>query len=198
MSRRIRRTPYTSCVEKSGISGFTVVNHTLLPKAFQHTTIEDYYHLRENVQIWDVGCQRQVQIKGPDSAFLVQKITPRDLRSTVIGECLYVPLINNDGKISKKEIEKQRDFMVQSMDLNGDKMVSTQELIKRHAKRADFFAKRMIKKLDSNGDGSLSFSELKKSQQWKLERMFYRLDKNNDGFISKEEAQTARKNMLKR
>ena len=56
----------------------------------------------------------------------------------------------------------------------------------------------MIKKLDSNGDGSLSFSELKKSKQWKLERMFYRLDKNNDGFISKEESQTARKNMLKR
>ena len=99
MSRRIRRTPYTSCVEKSGISGFTVVNHTLLPKAFKHTTIEDYYHLRENVQIWDVGCQRQVQIKGPDSAFLVQKITPRDLRSTLVGECLYVPLINDDGKI---------------------------------------------------------------------------------------------------
>ena len=97
MSRRIRRTPYTSCVEKSGISGFTVVNHTLLPKAFQHTTIEDYYHLRENVQIWDVGCQRQVQIKGPDSAFLVQKITPRDLRSSLVGECLYVPLINDDG-----------------------------------------------------------------------------------------------------
>ena len=106
--------------------------------------------------------------------------------------------INNDGKLSKKEIEKQRDFMVESMDLNGDKMVSTQELIKLHAKRADFFAKRMIKKLDSNGDGSLSFTELRKSQQWKLERMFYRLDKNNDGFISKEEAQTAKKNMLKR
>ena len=106
--------------------------------------------------------------------------------------------INNDGKLSKKEIEKQRDFMVESMDLNGDKMVSTQELIKRRAKRADFFAKRMIKKLDSDGDGSLSFTELKKSQQWKLERMFYRVDKNIDGFISTEEAQTARKNMSKR
>ena len=106
--------------------------------------------------------------------------------------------INNDGKLSKKEIEKQRDFMVQSIDLNGDKMVSAQELIKRHAKRADFFAKQMLKKLDSNGDGSLSFTELKKSQQWKLERMFNRLDKNNDGFISKEEAQRTRKNMLKR
>ena len=106
--------------------------------------------------------------------------------------------INNDGKISKKEIEKQRDFMVQSMDLNGDKMVSTQELIKRHAKRADFFAKRMIKKFDSNGDVSLSYSELKKRQQWKLVRMLYRWVENNDRFISKEEAQTARKNMLKR
>ena len=106
--------------------------------------------------------------------------------------------INNDEKLSKKEIEKQRDFMVESMDLNGDKMVSTQELIKRRAKRADFFAKRMIKKLDSDGDGSLSFTELKKSQQWKLERIFYRVDKNNDGFISKEEAQRTRKNMLKR
>ena len=106
--------------------------------------------------------------------------------------------INNDGKLSKKEIEKQRDFMVESIDLNGDKMVSAQELIKRHAKRADFFAKQILKRLDSNGDGSLSFTELKSSQQWKLERMFYRLDKNNDGFISKEEAQTAKKNMLKR
>ena len=105
--------------------------------------------------------------------------------------------VNNDGKLSKKEIEKQRDFMVESMDLNGDKMVSAQELINRHAKRADFFAKQILKKLDSNGDGSLSFTELKSSQQWKLERMFYRLDENNDGFISKEEAQTAKK-MLKR
>ena len=99
MSRRIRRTPYTSSVEKSGISGFTVVNHTLLPKAFQHTIIEDFYHLREKVQIWDVGCQRQVQIKGPDAAFLVQKMTPRDLRSAEIGQCLYVPLVNDEGKI---------------------------------------------------------------------------------------------------
>ena len=88
--------------------------------------------------------------------------------------------------------------MVQSMDLNGDKMVSTQELMQQHTKRASLFAKRVIKKLDANGDGILSNKELKKSQQWKLSRMFYRLDKNNDGFISKEEARTAKKNMLKR
>ena len=106
--------------------------------------------------------------------------------------------INNDGKLSIEEIETKRDFMVQSMDLNGDKMVSTQELMHQHAKRADLFAKRMIKKLDANGDGSLSFTEVKKSRQWQLSRMFYRLDKDLDGFISKEEAQLAERHMFKR
>ena len=106
--------------------------------------------------------------------------------------------INNDGKLSIAEIKTKRDSMVQSMDLNGDKMVSAQELMQQHAKRADLFAKQMIKKLDADGDGSLSFTELKKSQQWKLSRMFYRLDKDLDGFISKEEAQLGKKNMFKR
>ena len=106
--------------------------------------------------------------------------------------------INNDGKLSIEEIKTKRDSMVQSMDLNGDKMVSAQELIQQHAKRADLFAKQMIKKLDADGDGSLSFTELKKSRQWKLSRMFYRLDKDLDGFISKEESQLRKKNMFKR
>ena len=106
--------------------------------------------------------------------------------------------INNDGKVSKKEIETRRELTVQSMDLNGDKMVSTQELRQQHAKRADLSAKRMLKKLDANGDGSLSFTELKKSRQRNLNRMFYRLDKDLDGFISREEAQLAKKHMLKR
>ena len=36
--------------------------------------------------------------------------------------------INNDGKLSIEEIKTRRDSMVQSMDLNGDKMVSTQAI----------------------------------------------------------------------
>jgi len=57
MSRRIRRTPYTDSVEACGVRGFSVVNHMLLPKAFETTVEEDYWHLREHVQIWDVSCQ---------------------------------------------------------------------------------------------------------------------------------------------
>ncbi len=97
MSRRIRRTPFTDKVEWHGVTGFTVVNHTLLPKSFQNTTEEDYWHLRENVQIWDVGCQRQVQISGPDAKRLVQWLTPRDLSQAMPGKCLYVPLITENA-----------------------------------------------------------------------------------------------------
>ena len=50
--------------------------------------------LRTHVQIWDVAVQRQVQITGPDAARLVQLMTPRDLRRARVGQCLYVPLID--------------------------------------------------------------------------------------------------------
>ena len=40
-SRRIRRTPFTSSVEKYGVTGFSVVNHTLLPKSFQNSIEDD-------------------------------------------------------------------------------------------------------------------------------------------------------------
>ena len=68
MSRRIRRTPYTGRAEAHGVRGYSVVNHMLLPKAYAASVEEDYWHLREHVQVWDVGCQRQVQVTGPDAA----------------------------------------------------------------------------------------------------------------------------------
>lgn len=97
MSRRIRRTPYSDRVEKHGLSGFTVVNHMLLPKAFERTVEEDYWHLKEHVQLWDVSCQRQVEIRGPDAARLVQWMTPRSIVQAKIGQCLYLPLVDEDG-----------------------------------------------------------------------------------------------------
>ena len=97
MSRRIRRTPYTNRVEAVGVRGFSVVNHMLLPKAYQTTVEEDYWHLREHVQIWDVSCQRQVGIKGKDAMRLVQWMTPRDISGAQVGDCLYVPLVDEQG-----------------------------------------------------------------------------------------------------
>ena len=101
MSRRIRHTPYTKKVEECGVSGFTVVNHMLLPKAFEKTVEDDYWHLQSHVQIWDVSCQRQVQITGRDSEHLVQKMTPRFIKNMRSGKCFYIPIIDeNAGMIN--------------------------------------------------------------------------------------------------
>jgi dimethylsulfoniopropionate demethylase len=97
-SRRIRSTPYTSRIEKQGVTSYTVYNHMLLPAAFG--SIEDsYHHLKKDVQVWDVAAERQVEISGKDSAQLVQLMTCRDLSKSKIGRCYYCPIIDDTGNL---------------------------------------------------------------------------------------------------
>jgi len=68
----------------------------LLPSIFRSLE-KDYWHLCEAVQVWDVSCQRQVEITGPDTRRLVQLMTPRDLSQAENGQCLYAPLCDETG-----------------------------------------------------------------------------------------------------
>ena len=95
-SRRIRRTPFTEGVEAAGVKGYTVYNHMLLPTVFRSVT-EDYHHLKSAVQVWDVAVERQVELRGPDAARLMQMLTPRDLRGMLPGQCYYVPIVDETG-----------------------------------------------------------------------------------------------------
>ncbi len=105
-SRRLRSTPYTSRIEKQGVTAYTSYNHMLLPAAFG--SLEDsYHHLKENVQVWDVAGERQVEISGKDSAKLVQLMTCRDLSKSRVGRCYYCPIIDdNAGLINDPVILK--------------------------------------------------------------------------------------------
>lgn len=97
-SKRIRQTPFTSRVEAGGVKGYTVYNHMLLPCVFRSLE-EDYQHLCEHVQVWDVSAERQVQIKGPDASRLVQWMTPRDISPAQDDQCFYLPLCDEQGKL---------------------------------------------------------------------------------------------------
>ncbi len=97
-SRRLRSTPYTSRIEKQGVTAYTVYNHMLLPAAFGSIE-ESCDHLKKDVQIWDVAAERQVEISGPDSAKLVQLMTCRDLSKSKIGRCYYCPIIDDNGNL---------------------------------------------------------------------------------------------------
>ncbi|MBC6437302.1 MAG: dimethylsulfoniopropionate demethylase [Rhodobacteraceae bacterium] len=95
-SLRVRRTPFSDGVEAAGVTAYTVYNRMLLPAVFCDP-VKDYHHLKRAVQIWDVACERQVEVRGPDAARLMQMLTPRDLRCTQPGQCYYVPIVDGTG-----------------------------------------------------------------------------------------------------
>lgn len=85
-------------MEALGVSAYTVYNNMLLATCFRSLEA-DYWHLCQHVQVWDVSCERQVQIKGPDAFRLIQLMTPRNLSRAADDQCFYVPLCDEHGRM---------------------------------------------------------------------------------------------------
>jgi dimethylsulfoniopropionate demethylase len=98
LSRRLRPSPYEQRVLENGATAFTLYNKMVLPLVFESRE-KEYEHLCKHVQIWDVACERQVEIVGPDALRLVELITPRDMSQCAIGQCRYAPLCDENGGI---------------------------------------------------------------------------------------------------
>ena len=97
-NRRVKITPYTSRLENYGVGGYTVYNHMLLPTHFKSME-DEYFHLKKDVQLWDVSVQKQIEVSGSDSYKLVQLMTCRDLSGAKVLKCYYVPLIDGNGNM---------------------------------------------------------------------------------------------------
>ena len=98
-SRRLRGTPYTSRVEKQGVTAYTIYNHMFLPTRFGGPLEELYQHLKEHVQVWDAAVQRQIEVNGKDAYKLIQLMTCRDLSKAKVGRCYYAPIIDDKAKL---------------------------------------------------------------------------------------------------
>ncbi|NQU58229.1 MAG: dimethylsulfoniopropionate demethylase [Rhodospirillales bacterium] len=96
VSRRTRQTPFSNRVTEHGVKAYTVYNHMLLPAVFESLEA-DCRHLKTHVQVWDVACERQVEVRGPDAARLLQMLTPRNLGKMALGQCLYTPMVDETG-----------------------------------------------------------------------------------------------------
>ena len=97
LSRRLRKSPFEAR-SHHGAKATSVYNHVVLPTAYVSLE-DDYWHLREHVQIWDVACQVQVEVKGRDALKLVEFLTPRDLSAMLPGQCVYAPLLDERAGI---------------------------------------------------------------------------------------------------
>jgi len=95
-SPRVRKSPYFNSTIKYGAQAYSVYNHMYMPISYKGT-IQDYKNLLNSVQLWDVGVERQIQIKGPDAEALSQFLTPRNIKKCAIGQAMYTPLLDFEG-----------------------------------------------------------------------------------------------------
>ena len=93
---RVRKSPFFLSTIKHGASAFTIYNHMYLPISYEGV-IEDYNNVLNGVQLWDVGVERQIQIKGPDAEALSQFLTPRDIKKCAVGQAMYAPFLDFNG-----------------------------------------------------------------------------------------------------
>jgi aminomethyltransferase len=95
---RLRRTPYFEATQRSGAKGYTVYNHMLFPIRYDDLEAE-YEALLNDVTVWDVSVERQVEITGPDAFAFANLLTPRDLTQCAVGQGKYVVITADDGGI---------------------------------------------------------------------------------------------------
>ena len=94
-----RRSPYWEGTVAQGVADFMIYNHVYFPLIYKHSPAEEYVALTERVTLWDVGCERQTELRGPDALKLAQYLTTRDLSKLKTGDCKYTICCDPDGQI---------------------------------------------------------------------------------------------------
>ncbi|MEM6624574.1 MAG: dimethylsulfoniopropionate demethylase [Pseudomonadota bacterium] len=97
-SNRIRRSPVFDKVQAAGAKAWSIYNGTMIGQWFG-TLADDCAHLKRAVQLWDVGGERIVEIKGPGAQRLLQMTTPRDLWKVNTTRCAYIPMVDSKGRL---------------------------------------------------------------------------------------------------
>jgi glycine cleavage system aminomethyltransferase T len=95
---RIRRSPYFHSSRQHGVKRYSVYNHFYHPRHYGDP-VDEYWHLINEVTMWDVGVERQIEISGPDAFAFANMLVPRDLTKCKVGQCKYVFITAPDGGI---------------------------------------------------------------------------------------------------
>ena len=94
----VRKSPYFDATVEDGVRSFSVYNHMYAPSHFGDPEGE-YRALMTGVVMWDVACERQVQLAGPDAERLARYLTTRDITGIAVGQGKYVPLCDYEGNL---------------------------------------------------------------------------------------------------
>jgi len=94
----VRKSPYFDATVADGVQSFSVYNHVYAPSHFGDPAGE-YQALMTGVVLWDVACERQVQLAGPDAERLARYLTTRAIDGMAVGQGKYVPLCDYQGNL---------------------------------------------------------------------------------------------------
>jgi glycine cleavage system aminomethyltransferase T len=92
------KSPFFDAAHKAGASHYIVLNHMFMPYGFGDV-VEEYWSLVNDVTLWDVATERQVEVAGPDSARFMDLIVARNLEKLLPGQCRYVVMTDEMGAI---------------------------------------------------------------------------------------------------
>ena len=95
---RYRRSPFFEATRRAGCKGYGIYNHMYIPDYYTDP-VEEYWHLTNEVTLWDVSVERIVEFTGPDAFACINMLTPRDLTKCAVGQGKYVLITAEDGGI---------------------------------------------------------------------------------------------------
>ena len=95
---RLRTSPFYQAAVAEGMTAASIYNRMIMPTTYGDPEGE-YWRLLEGVSQWDVGVERQVQLKGKDAGRLAQILAARDISRCKYGQGKYVPICNHRGTI---------------------------------------------------------------------------------------------------
>lgn len=91
---------------------------------------------------------------------------------------------NKDGSLSQQEFLAASVMRFSKTDTNADGVITEEELVQRlMRRRAERMAKRLLKRMDYNGDGKVTKDEVESRSK----KRFILLDGNDDGKLDKAE-----------
>jgi glycine cleavage system aminomethyltransferase T len=100
----VRRSPYFPRTEALGAAEYLVYNHMYMPVDYGRDPRDEYEAMTQRVTLWDVGAERQTELRGPDALKLADHLSVRELRTLDVGRCRYTMICDDRGQIMTEPI----------------------------------------------------------------------------------------------